>query len=163
MQTVVFTDKDTLVNFLYKKLTNPTIPKIQKTLYLLYAFYGATYGNLKSKNDFIEEDYPKHLFTANFIAGKYGPVEIDVYKKQKLHKYNNIESDITLFSKDESDEKLVNITMFINNIVRQTNLIDDYMSADRTKQDKVWKESFCSNDKTIDNQKIISEYIERYI
>jgi hypothetical protein len=45
-------------------------------------FYGATYGNLKSKNDFIEEDYPKYLFTANFIAGKYGPIEIDVYKNK---------------------------------------------------------------------------------
>lgn len=163
MQTVVFSDKDILVNFLYKKLTNPTIPKIQKTLYLLYAFYGATYGNLKSENDFVEETYPKYLFTANFTAGKYGPVEIDIYKKQKLHKYDNIESDIPLFPKDESNDRFANIIMFINNIVNQTNLIDDYMLADRTKQDEVWKESFSNKDKTMDNKKIISEYIERYI
>lgn len=51
MDTVVFSEKDFLVNFLYKLLDNPTQIKVQKTLYLLFAFYGATYGNLDKDED----------------------------------------------------------------------------------------------------------------
>ncbi|VTS29747.1 Uncharacterised protein [Streptococcus pseudoporcinus] len=48
MENVVFSDKDFLVNYFYKLLDNPTKNKVQKTLYLLFAFYGATYGRLQS-------------------------------------------------------------------------------------------------------------------
>ncbi|HEO7186705.1 TPA: hypothetical protein VBE04_000819, partial [Streptococcus agalactiae] len=73
MDTVVFSEKDFLVNFLYKLLDNPTQIKVQKTLYLLFAFYGATYGNLDKDedNEFSDQNYPKQLFKAIFEAWRY--------------------------------------------------------------------------------------------
>lgn len=97
MEEVVFTDKYFLVKLLYRLLEKPSKVKIQKTLYLLFAFYGATYGRLqddnKGDNDFSEQSYPENLFFANFEAWKYGPVEIDVYDDLKNVSYS--EMDLT--------------------------------------------------------------------
>ena len=91
MKSVVFEDKDFLVQFLYKLFEKPSRIKIQKTLYLLYAFYGATYGNLNlnedEENEFVGQNYPKYLFDANFEAWRYGPVEKEVYANDKKGLY----------------------------------------------------------------------------
>lgn len=82
----VFPEKNKLVKYLYSKLDNPTQIKVQKTLYLLYAFYGATYGRLASnteETEFEDQNYPKELFPAKFEAWRYGPVEADVYRDEK--------------------------------------------------------------------------------
>lgn len=90
MDGVVFQDKDFLVNFLYKLLENPTQIKVQKTLYLLFAFYGATYGNIKKEedNEFSKQNYPSNLFEAIFEAWRYGPVEIEIYSNEKKEMYS---------------------------------------------------------------------------
>ena len=80
MSQLVFEDKDFLVKFLYTLFETPSRIKIQKTLYLLFAFYGATYGSIESSNsdednEFSGQEYPKYLFDAQFEAWKYGPVE----------------------------------------------------------------------------------------
>lgn len=72
MKDVIFSNKDFLVNYLYKLLDNPTQVKVQKTLYLLFAFYGATYGKTKNnsngENEFFEQSYLRNLFSAKFEA-----------------------------------------------------------------------------------------------
>ncbi|EAO75295.1 conserved hypothetical protein [Streptococcus agalactiae COH1] len=83
MDTVVFSEKDFLVNFLYKLLDNPTQIKVQKTLYLLFAFYGATYGNLDKDedNEFSDQNYPKQLFKAILKRG-----DMDQLKQMSMQK-----------------------------------------------------------------------------
>ena len=49
----IFNNKDDLVNYLLYKLDLPSQLKIQKTLYLLFAFYGATYGKLSEDESII--------------------------------------------------------------------------------------------------------------
>ncbi|MGT2744924.1 Panacea domain-containing protein [Streptococcus phocae subsp. phocae] len=167
MNTVVFSEKDFLVNFLYQLLDNPTQIKVQKTLYLLFAFYGATYGKLETEedNEFSEQNYPKELFKATFEAWKYGPVETDVYVNEKKGSYSDKilnEEDINEFFKTP---ELKNVRDFIENIVEQTNQIDDFSLVDRTHQDDVWLDVYKDGENhiTMDNKKIIQEYIERYV
>lgn len=92
----IFNNKDDLVNYLLYKLNFPSQLKIQKTLYLLFAFYGATYGKLINEENNSELDsnnYTPFLFKPNFQAWKYGPVDYDVYINfKKEEKYKELKS-----------------------------------------------------------------------
>lgn len=168
MSDVVFNDKDFLVNFLYSLLDNPTKIKVQKTLYLLYAFYGATYGNLNAEgeeNEFSNHSYPKRLFNANFEALRYGPVESEVYANEKSGRYsaqNLATEDVDTFF---NTSEMRNIREFIENIASQTNNIDDFSLVDRTHQDNVWLNKYKEGERHIqmDNDEIVQEYIKRYV
>lgn len=80
MTSYVFQNKADLVNHLLAKLEKPSCIKIQKTLYLLFAYYGATYGQLTAdpSNELETVNYPTYLFEPNFEAWCYGPVDPEV-------------------------------------------------------------------------------------
>ena len=82
MTSCVFQNKTDLVNHLFAKLETPSPIKIQKTVYLLFAFYGATYGQLKTNppTELETINYPRYLFKPNFEAWYYGPVDLDIHK-----------------------------------------------------------------------------------
>ena len=82
MTSYVFQNKTDLVNHLFAKLKTPSPIKIQKTFYLLFAFYGATYGQLKTNppTELESINYPTYLFKPNFEAWCYGPVDLDIHK-----------------------------------------------------------------------------------
>lgn len=170
MDNVVFSNKDFLVNYIYRLLDNPTRIKIQKTLYFLFAYYGATYGNLQLNEDdegeFSEQNYPRELFSANFEAWKYGPVEVDVYNNEKIFSYYSKDklSDTEIDDFFNTNERK-NIERFIQNIVAQINGIDDFSLVDRTHQDESWLKVYNPEDSHIkmDNDTIIREYVEKYV
>lgn len=169
MEEVVFTDKYFLVKLLYRLLEKPSKVKIQKTLYLLFAFYGATYGRLqddnKGDNDFSEQNYPENLFSANFEAWKYGPVEIDVYKH--LENVSYLEMDLTDDAIDNffNTIELKNVKLFIENIVNQVNNIDDFTLIYRVREDSSWSNVYSpdASHLSMDNSSIVNEYIEKYV
>ncbi len=64
--------------------------RLQKTLYFIFAFYGATLGQLNSENEGDSKfegssDYPKYLFKENFEAWQYGPVLRSIYQANKYN------------------------------------------------------------------------------
>ncbi|HEO7348357.1 TPA: hypothetical protein VBE95_002030, partial [Streptococcus agalactiae] len=61
--------------------------------------------------------------------------------------------------------ELKNVRDFIENIVEQTNQIDDFSLVDRTHQDNVWLDVYKEGESHIpmENEKIIQEYIDRYV
>lgn len=160
----VFDDKNKLVRYLYSTLSNPTQIKVQKTLYLLYAFYGATYGRLslsENKEDFQGQYYPKELFPATFQAWRYGPVEYDVYRDEKSGLFNDV-CEVVL---EKETPEMFNIVQFIDDLVSQTDKIDDFSLVDRTHQDDSWVSKYVEGSKYIEmnNEQIIQEYLGRYI
>ena len=170
MSQLVFEDKDFLVKFLYTLFETPSRIKIQKTLYLLFAFYGATYGSIESSNsdednEFSGQEYPKYLFDAQFEAWKYGPVENEIYAREKRGQYEGVSlSDAEIDSFFDTIEKK-NIKAFIENIVSQAKQIDDFSLVERTHQDKSWREVYKEGQKHIPMNKdaIIKEYIQEYV
>lgn len=161
----VFKQKDDLVNYLYHKLSNPTKIKIQKTLYLLFAYYGATYGNISEEegdDEFDKQVYPELLFDAKFEAWRYGPVEVEVYSNEKQGYYNGDHDEEIL---DHTTPENKNIKQFIDSIIKQTNGIDDFSLVDRTHQDKCWMDHYKEgcNHIPMDNGEIINEYYKRYV
>ena len=79
---VFFDDKAELVNHILSKIDINSSIRVQKVLYLLYAYYGAIYGSLEQEKSYEEfETYPKRLFNANFEAWQYGPIDSEVFLK----------------------------------------------------------------------------------
>ena len=160
----VFEDKNDLVKLLYKKLNNPTQIKVQKTLYLLFAYYGASYGTLSGETDdtdFYDQNYPEYLFDEHFQAWQYGPVDFDVYRDEKNGKFISIPDDF-LPNFNVGEKEKININAVIDNIVDQTNSMDDFSLVELTHQDDAWFDVYDGSKYIkMDREAIVGEYINR--
>lgn len=163
MTSYVFQNKADLVNHLFAKLETPSPIKIQKTCYLLFAFYGATYGQLKTNppTELETINYPTYLFKPNFEAWHYGPVDLDIHKAMNKYKAFKLKNDS--FENSLTPTEIQNILHFIDNIVEQANDVDDFTLIGRVRSDDAWRSVANSDNKTIDPQIIIDKYITKYI
>jgi uncharacterized phage-associated protein len=160
VKDVVFDSVHTVANYLYEKKPDISPLKLQKSLYFLYAYYGAYYA--KQAEDGVFEGsvkLPKYLFNAEFEAWKYGPVIRDVYSYNKSNFYSL--SHLRAPSVLEVNENL-EVKKFIDELFEQIDSVSDFALVDRSHEDNVWKEAF-KTDSIMDNDEIIKEYIERYV
>jgi len=142
MDEYVFNDIKTVVAYLLNKLDNPTPLKLQKGLYFLWAFYSASYGSIPYDSDdhgeFEETDrYPKYLFPADFEAWKYGPVIKDVYHNFKEGKYQDIKNEFVPTTSNQKE-----VVLFMDDIIKQVNDVNDFGLVERSHQDSAWKDKF---------------------
>lgn len=179
MTSYVFQNKADLVNHLLAKLEKPSSSKIQKTLYLLFAFYGATYGQLTAdpSSELETANYPMYLFEPNFEAWRYGPVDPDVQAAMNKQAYEPFVSDILgiayeglelenkAFNKTLDPSEIRNIRLFIDNIIEQTDNTDDFTLIGRVCEDDAWATVAKSdgNNKIISPQSIVDEYVAKHI
>lgn len=179
MTSYVFQNKADLVNHLLAKLEKPSSSKIQKTLYLLFAFYGATYGQLTidPSSELDTANYPMYLFEPNFEAWRYGPVDPDIQAAMNKQAYEPFVSDILniihegleledeAFNKALEPSEVRNIRLFIDNIIEQTDDTDDFTLIGRVCEDEAWASvaKGDNNDKIINPQTIIDEYVAKYV
>lgn len=126
MNKYLIANKNQLVSYIWAQLPNKTLVKLHKSLYLLYAFYGATYGK--------SPDYPTYLFNAKFIAGAYGPLEKDIFKLNTSKTEIKISQELIIATK--SKKYAEDINSFIQNIINQATKLDDFSLAQRTQKDK---------------------------
>ncbi|MFC0232765.1 Panacea domain-containing protein [Vagococcus entomophilus] len=165
---VVFEKIEDLIAHLKNVMRTTSPLRLQKTLYFLYAFYGATYGKIceeqNTENGRISEmstNYPKKLFAEEFEAWEYGPVIRKVYTDNKNGKYDNLEDNTDKYQDDEMRE----IMGFIDDLVGTLNKMTEFDLVDRTHEDKAWKTKFDREHKyaspTIDSETLINEYYEK--
>lgn len=129
------------------KKINPAVSplKLQKSLYFMYAYYGASTG--------------KELFQANFEAWNYGSVIREVYLKNKEGLYDDIEAfDESVIDMDQQE--------YIRNLFRQIDTVSDFTLVDRNYMDSSFMEAKARRTPEkmtiIDNLKLIAEYKEDY-
>ncbi|WP_125589894.1 type II toxin-antitoxin system antitoxin SocA domain-containing protein [Companilactobacillus jidongensis] len=154
-----FNDKKELVSYIYNALSNPTPIKLQKTLYFLWAFYAATYGNIDYNvaSEFKEEEvYPKYLFDAQFEAWKYGPVDNDVYSWNKSDSIENF--DNSFVPKTVQDKE---IKLFMDDIISQVDNVNDFGLVERSHKDQAYKNVYNPNElpTDMDYNQIKKDYI----
>ncbi|MCO8292669.1 Panacea domain-containing protein [Tetragenococcus halophilus] len=164
MRRYFFKDVDELIARM-KRLDSDMGPiRLQKSLYFLYAFYGATFGKIQGSTDKgelseIENSYPNELFNAEFEAWQYGPVIRDVYFKNRDLQYENMEDNT---NSDYSNRDEREVLKFIDNLLDDLNEMSDFALVDRTHQDNAWGSKFDIENpydsKAIDNQELIAEY-----
>lgn len=137
------------------KWNYPTITplRLQKTLYFLFAFYGASYGQMSGEDNISEMSYPRYLFNGYFEAWKFGAVNRDIYET---------------FQKDQiegkewapKDEKEKNVLILVNEVLKEIDKLSDFELVDRSHQDYAWSKAW--NDETsnvMDNDLIINDYL----
>ena len=163
--TYLFESVDQLVAHISKMSKNLTPLKLQKSLYLLYAFYGATYGSIVSNDETdMSMNYPKELVDVKFEAWEYGPVVREVYFKHKHGEYQSYEDTFEAKTDEEKDA-----LKFIDELFGQIDEISDFGLVDRTHQDDSWKNAFATgtgigiNTGQIDNKNLVEEYKEKYV
>jgi uncharacterized phage-associated protein len=159
-QEVVFDNINVLAKFVCDNSIRKMTPlRLQKTLYFLFAFYGATYGLLNNEN--VEEkhfegsaDYPKHLFKENFEAWQYGPVIREIYKNNKYHQDVIESSEIWQPANDQEDS----IKELLIQVIHQTDEMGDFTLVERTHEDLEWKRAFDDGQGEMNKESIIEEY-----
>lgn len=164
-----FEDVEQLIRYISEKREDIGQIRLQKTLYLLYAYYGAGYGQMETEvdvpkdelNSEVEIDYPKELFEASFEAWRYGPVIYDVYVNDKNSHYDDIEK-LPEFTPENLYEK--DVLLFLDGLLEQINDMSDFTLVDRTHQDEAWKKRYKDGEyrTEMDNREIIEEYAKEY-
>lgn len=156
----VFPDISTLISHLkFLKGKKLTPIRLQKALYFLFAFYGATYGQLNSEvaeeglYEGTEEDaYPSLLFNENFEAWKFGPVIPTVYRDFKRTEIDSKEWE-------SNDPKGENVKHLIKEVMDQLDDMGDFELVERTHEDESWKEAYKEGQSTkMNHTNIINEY-----
>lgn len=149
-KSYVFEDVNKLAGYIKNKLSNPTPLKIQKSLYFLWAFYSATFGNLSSDNkengEFgLQPSYPKELFKPDFEAWRYGPVINSVYAAYKKNTIiglddKQLRNEMNFDEKSEFNKK--EIISFINDLLEQVDDVNDFGLVQRSHEDSAWKNAY---------------------
>lgn len=147
-----FDTKESAATYIKRKLGKITPIKLHKVMYLLYAFYSATYGNLDINQSELKDSnssYPDELFKADFVALSTGAVVDDVKAEQDTYKIL------------ASEEITKEIEIFIDGILQQVKEVDDYSLILRLQQDKSWQNAFEKGKRNkISKTDIKAEYIE---
>lgn len=165
MCSYFFKDVEKASNYIFSKLSNPTPIKIQKSLYFIWSFYAATYGDFNSNQSEMAEmeTYPKELFDAKFEAWKYGPVieEVWVNSKQGLisEKFDE-NKDVFVENENLKNE----IFAFIDNLISQIDGVNDFGLVDRSHMDESWSNRYKEGTVhcPMDNEEIKEEY-KKYV
>lgn len=160
----VFENAEQLAKHL-KFLNNDISPlRLQKSLYFLFAFYGASLGKLfvadedKSVEGFFEgsdeESFPKYLFPDKFEAWQFGPVIRSIYRIEKSKK---IEPE--KWEPETDQDKTINQLM--NMVLDEVNSLGDFELVDRSHEDQAWKEAITEKGvepKDMDMEMIVNGY-----
>lgn len=164
MNNNYLTTIDNIIGLMKEEIQDISPLRLQKTLYFLYAYYGASYGNMSNSKEFEfttddKFNLPKYLFEGKFEAWQYGPVIREVYTNNKHNNvYNDMEFNIDdLNGTDETMKK--EITEYLREIIRSTYKVSDFGLVERTHEDKAWKDKIDIQGE-MDSQAIINEYIE---
>ena len=159
-----FDDINCLIGHIVHYLDNPTPLKVQKSLYFLWAFYAATYGNIdyEEETEFSQQDeYPRSLFKANFEARHYGPVLDSVFADYH-HSGGFKELPDGHIVSDDSDSNTKEVWSFIDDLLFQINEVNDFGLVERSQQDSAWKNAYIEGQYQckMNNEEIKEDYVK---
>lgn len=147
--TYYFDDVDALVGHILYEFPGITPLKLQKSLYMLFAFYIVAIHSGRETN----EDIPDRLFKADFEAWASGPVIRNVYQKVKNNSYQARAYNFRT--------KAVNLEIrnFISSLVSQIMRKSDFALMTRSHEDNCWKNAIAKGKTTrISMDDIVAEY-----
>lgn len=161
-----FDNVNDLIKMIYASNQNISVIRLQKALYFLFAYYGATYGSLESDSGNgenlteVDKKYPKYLFNEQFEAWRYGPVIRKVYAAEKQGDYDSFESSVEIDTSSYDSD----VIKFLEEVLVQINEMSDFALVNRSHLDKAWKDHYEEGKQAIpmDRDEIIEEYQKNY-
>lgn len=147
--TYYFNDVDALVEHILHEFPDITPLKLQKSLYMLFAFYIVAIRSGYETN----KDIPDCLFKADFEAWSSGPVIRDVYQKLKDNSYQARAYNFRIKALD------LEIRNFIDSIVSQIMRKSDFVLMTRSREDNCWRNAIAKGKTTpMSMDDIVAEY-----
>ncbi len=128
--------------------------KLQKALYFCFAYWGGFMHNSNSVHSHkeIDLDYNEFLFGNKIEAWVYGPVIPDVYHEEHLES----------FKKENLFKNMNYLQEYINNVLDDILLVNDFKLVEISHEDECWKKHFKKNhffhNIEIPKEDIIKEY-----
>lgn len=147
--TYLFPNLEELCMYIRDHSTRTLTPlRLHKSIYLLYAYYGA----VMTKND---PKANKRLVDVEFQPWKYGPVITSIWASIDL--MIDLKDKSTTINLSEDDQAI--LLMVLN----QINEVSDYTLSQRTQMDDAFKKAQdISNISIINNDNLILEYIDEF-
>lgn len=136
--------------------------KLQKSLYFLFAYWGAFVRKNRTNEEYVEEkiNLSEYLFDEEFEAWVYGPVIKKVFKQ---FKENNLKYDDNI--KKIFDDKQTIVKETIDSLLEEIFSISDFKLVSISHEDKCWQNNFVEEEtqhnKIIKGTDIINEYASR--
>jgi uncharacterized phage-associated protein len=155
---------DTVARYLNYLKPNISPVRLHKSLYFLFAYYGATCANENGEGVFEDNLIkPKYLFNTNIEAWTFGSVIREVYNKYENDNAEYID-DIKITEAKIIIENAPEVKKYIDELFVQIDSVSEFKLIERNKSDNVWKDAYSVGKTTIiNNDKIIDEYKERYM
>lgn len=147
-----------LISYLITEFDNPTDVKIEKSLYFLWAFYVAIFGD----NGYAQPmrdlgNYPKYLFPASFWGSIFGPELVGLCWADYNNKIKNANKDNT-YNPVPKNTVEQDVWDFIDEVIRQLNLVDDVALIELS-CDNAWEKAYRSGAHTfLTESDIIKNY-----
>ncbi len=130
--------------------------KMQKSLYFLFAYWGAVVRKSSRFPWAVEEDYSiydDYLFDEAIEAWVYGPVVPEVYRSF---------SNISDFYNDKLFDELEKIKDFIDGLLKDLFDVSDFTLVEISHNDFAWKNNFNNKSEYHNNEINKEEIIEEY-
>lgn len=143
----VFPDIHTVARYLHVIKPDIGPVRLHKSLYFLFAYYGALYDS--------------YLFQEKFEAWTSGSVNREVFLSSKKDDYNQEES---LKVAVQTIENKPEAKQFIDELFNQIDQVSEFSLISRNKQDASWEQIYKKGEiRIIDPDVLIQEYKERYL
>lgn len=154
--SVLFKRVEILIAYLQTKRQHLSAIRLHKSLYFLFAYYGATYGKINIENSESDKTYPTMLFDETFEAWEYGPV-ISRFVGQIIRPFDETTTLIAL------QKEYPEVFAFIDEILVELDELYDWALIDRSRQDIVWKLAKQTTDRQMQWLDIIDEYESMFV
>ena len=150
-QKYFLSNVDDLISYLITKFDNPTDVKIEKSLYFLWAFYVAIFGD----NGYAQPmrdlgNYPKYLFPASFWGSIFGPELVGLCWADYNNKIKNANKN-TIYKSTLKNEVEQDIWDFIDEVIKQLNSVNDDALIELSR-DNAWEKAYRSGAHTLLNE-----------
>ena len=136
-----FNNVNDLISYLITEFDNPTDVKIEKSLYFLWAFYVAIFGD----NGYAQPvrdlgNYPKYLFPASFWGSIFGPELVGLCWADYNNKIKNANNEST-YNPVPKNAVEQDVWDFIHETITQLNLVDDAALIELS-CDNAWEKAY---------------------
>lgn len=136
-----FNNVNDLISYLITKFDNPTDVKIEKSLYFLWAFYVAIFGD----NGYAQPvrdlgNYPKYLFPASFWGSIFGSELVGLCWADYNDKIKNANKN-TIYKSTLKNTVEQDVWDFIDEVIRQLNLVNDVALIELSR-DNAWEKAY---------------------
>lgn len=128
----VFDNVLDLAGYIKGQTADPSLARINYSLYFLWSYYAGTFGNLGAVPEDTPESliepltFPEMLFEPKFFNAQFGPTDLEINEAYNSDQIPEVTAADLRKSMHLNDFGTENIITFIDNYLKQLEEVDEY-------------------------------------